>query len=310
MADDPMGSFKRWILLYAERKTIATGVLAITFVAVYGLMAAGVVGVARIGPIRTLFGSIITGVFTVLSIVLSINQVVLSRIFGSLGDYTDRMSASLEFHRDVEEQIEADVTPTDPDAFLRTLMQGLADRARQLDQMVDEEPVTGYAADIESYAEDVQEELSGEGDRTFEVLATILNDNYSGNIQRARGLQAKHGDDLSEEARSALDDIATILQEVGIVRQYFKTVYVQEELASLSRSLLYLGFPALVIAALVILLYARAGGPPLWFDGLELVVSAALTATFAPIAIVLAVLLRVATIARLTTALGPFTPKK
>jgi hypothetical protein len=308
MARDSLAGVRRWILLDGERKAVAAGALAVTFLVVYGLVAIDLVGVARVGPIRTLFGSIVTGVFTVVSIVLSINQVVLSRVFGSPDELTDRMSASMEFHRDVEEHTEIGTAPTNPDSFLEALIEGLGDRSRKLRRQTDEEAIVDYAADVEAHAEDIEERFGNDEYGMSDVLSTVLHDDYSEHIQRARELEAKDGNELSADARETFGDIVSILQDIGVMRQYFETIYVQQELASLSRALLSLGFPALVIAALVILLYAQAGGPPLSPELLEFTVSAALTVTLAPLAIVLAVIFRVATIARLTTALGPFTP--
>jgi hypothetical protein len=309
MAEHSLAALKRWILLDAGRGTVAAGVLVATFVVVYGLVGADVAGVAKIGPVRTLFGSIVTGVFTVVSIVLSINQVILSRIFGSPGELTDRMESSLEFHREVENRIEATVAPTDPDDFLGVLMEGLGDQADQLHREADQEDVSEYADGLESYAMEVGEALEDDNQKASHVLSTILKDDYSESIQRARELRVKYEDDLSAEATDALEDLVETLQDVGVMRQYFETVYMHEELASLSRWLLYLGFPVLVIASLVILLYARAGGPPLSLGALELVVSTALTLSFAPLAVVLAVVFRVATVGRMTAAVGPFTPR-
>lgn len=296
----------RWtVLVGASRLGIAVAVLAVVFAVVYGLLAAGVVGVSKTGPMRNLFGAVVTGVFTVVSIILAINQLVLSRVFGSPSNLADRMDGTRSFRRSVERHADLDAAPTDPGAFLAALVDALGDHADRLADAATDDEVREYAGDIRGYADDVAGELE-DRQATFAVLSTVLSDSYSGRLRRAREL--RESVDLDGSAAGSLDTIAELLEHVGVARQYFKTVYVQQELAQLSRLLMYLGVPALVIAALAVLLYARAGGPVLAGPALRAFVAAALTLSFAPLVVLLSYVLRIATIARLTATVGPFTP--
>lgn len=299
-------SWRRTVLLEADRLHVAAAVLGSIFLVVLSLTWLDVVGVVRTGPMRNLFAGVVTGVFTVVSIILAINQLVLSRVFGSPDELEERMDATIEFRRRLEEHADVGAAPTDPGAFLAETVEALGDAAGRLRAVTDEEAVD-YGATLEAYADEVGSDLRGTSG-TFAVLSTVLRDNYSENIRRARHLRRRR--DLSADARDALDEMVELLRTVGVARQYFKTLYLQQELAKISRLLMYLGVPALLVAALAVLLYAREGGPPISGAGLELVVAAALTLSFAPLVVLLSYVLRIATIARLTASVGPFTPQE
>lgn len=296
----------RWaVLLDGDRLALAAAVLAAVFLVVLALLEADVVGVSKTGPMRNLFAGVVTGVFTVVSIILAINQLVLSRVFGSPEELAGRMEGTRSFRRSVERHADLDAAPTDPGAFLSALVRALGEHADRLGESTTSEEVREYAGDIRTYADGVADDLEGTR-ATFPVLSAVLRDSYSGRLRRAREL--RRALDLDAEAASGLETVVELLKSVGVARQYFKTIYVQQELAQLSRLLMYLGVPALVVAAVTVLLYARPGGPVLSGFALRAFVAAALTVSFAPLVVLLSYVLRIATIARLTATVGPFTP--
>lgn len=142
---------------------------------------------------------------------------------------------------------------------------------------------------------------------TFELIAVILHYNDPWQLQEVRKIREHHRFELSTAADNQLERLEDLLGDIHVARQYFKTVYMQQELADLSKILLYVGFPTLLGGAFVILAYdnllALALHPWLYV----VVVAATITALFSPFAVLLAYVLRIATIARRTAAdFGPF----
>ena len=81
----------------------------------------------------------------------------------------------------------------------------------------------------------------------------------------------------------------------------------QQELADLSKVLLYVGFPALVGGAFIVLAYGNLLEMGLHPYVYVVVVSTTVTALFSPFAVLFVYVLRIATVGRRTAAdFGPF----
>ena len=138
------------------------------------------------------------------------------------------------------------------------------------------------------------------------ALAVTLDTNYSRDIYELRSVRAEHGEDYPDEVLEWIDHLVVRLQQIDVGRQYLKTLYMQDELSKLSRSLLYVGVPALLTA--VVMLRAFAAGFQS-FTALQLlaVVPLAVTVGMAPLLVLFAYVLRLTTVARRTLAITPFT---
>jgi hypothetical protein len=112
---------------------------------------------------------------------------------------------------------------------------------------------------------------------------------------------------LSARAGTLLDELRELFVSMDVLRQYFKALYVQQELANLSRLIAYSGVTSFLTSVFLILLFAR-GTPVLGPVLLEVLVSAALGVAFAPFAVLVSYIVRIATIVKRTTAPGAFTP--
>jgi len=108
--------------------------------------------------------------------------------------------------------------------------------------------------------------------------------------------------------REALDGLVDVLVFFGAAREHIKTLYFQWELVNLSRAMLYAGIPALVVVSSMVLYYdARtAPGATLGISNDVLVVSLAVAVATAPFLLLLSFILRIATVAKRTLAIGPF----
>lgn len=96
-----------------------------------------------------------------------------------------------------------------------------------------------------------------------------------------------------------------MLELFSVARTQFRTTYTQRVLARLSRELLYVGIPALVVVIVLGLIPTSPG--LLASEQARLVtVSALLSVAISPLAVLSAYLLRVAAVSERTIAVGPF----
>ena len=141
------------------------------------------------------------------------------------------------------------------------------------------------------------------------MLLAALNFNYSWKLYEARRLAREHEAVLGGEARQAVDDLIEVLEFFGPAREHFKTLYFQWELINLSRAMLYAAVPALVVTASMILYVDGAAtvvGSTAGVDNLVWVVAGASAVALVPFLVLVSYVLRIATVAKRTLAIGPF----
>jgi len=316
----PGSSRKLWLLLGAPRWVVAGLVLAVVGVGVAGLLWLDPVGfragVASSDPGETLFQALLTAIVTGVTLVVSITSLVLSQELGAVGDQRERMSGSMSFRSDVADELNAPASPPEPSAFLRSLVDLTAERAERLREAVGEshdetvrDRVDTYVEALAGNADAVATRLDGAQFGTFEVVFASLDFNYSWKIYQARRLQGEHGDQLDADASAALVELIDALRLFGPAREHVKTLYFQWELIDLSRAMLYAAVPALVVSVGGIIAFDTAGAVPgatLGVANLAWVVLAGTLVALAPFAVLFAYILRIATVAKRTLAIGPF----
>jgi len=318
---------KRRLLVETDRWLLAGAIVAVFFL---GTLAAATVlpnrAVAAGGdPVETLFQALVTATITGVTLVVSINSLVLSQELGALGDQHDRMEAAMSFRRTVESELETDTAAASPAAFLGDLVAAAGDRGADLadavaaaeDAGVDTGSAEGYAAALREHASTVGDDLSGRQFGTFGVLSAALDFNYSRKIHEARALRAELDDrevDAGAEAEAeavveALDGILAVLTLFGSAREHVKTLYFQWELVDLSRAILYAAVPAIVVAVNVLLFHGALSG----FTGTTAgithhvwLVAAAASVGLVPFAVLLSFVLRIGSVAKRTLSIGPF----
>jgi len=316
----PGSSRKLWLLLGAPRWLVALIVLATVGTTVAfalwldpeGLRA----GVDAGDPIETLFQALLTAIVTGVTLVVSINSLVLSQELGAVGDQRERMSGSMAFREDVADELDAAASPPEPSAFLRSLVDLTGERAEEFRDAVgagaDEtlrDRVDSYVDELVGNADAVGARLDGAQFGTFEVVFASLDFNYSWKIYEARRLRGEHGDQLDDEASAALAALVDALRLYGPAREHVKTLYFQWELIDLSRAMLYAAVPALIVSVGGILTLNTPGtvpGTTLGVANLAWVTLGGTLVALAPFAVLLAYVLRIATVAKRTLAIGPF----
>jgi hypothetical protein len=310
----PLSRPREWLFLVENRLVVASGIIAALFALFLGVEAATEITAERHTPLFYAFSALIGGNFTLVTIVVSISQLVISQQLGSPGELRERIEEANEYREAVEERTEPNVAPVTPTDFLQLLLEQTNTNVDRVDDQLDaisdpearealEELLSGIAIHVEQvYTLLAQSEVG-----LFEALSVTLQTNYSQDIYRIRRVQTDYGDHFPEEVEDTLHDLMVRLKQIDVARQYLKTLYMQDELARISRLLLYTGLPAVVVAALM--LHQFAGGtsalipPPL----LSKLVPIALTIGVAPLTVLFAFVLRISMVAQRTAAITPFT---
>ncbi len=313
------GRLKRWILLDANRWSIV-GILTIgLFAMLVAFIAASPAPITILqteSSVNFVFSSLVTGVITAVTLILGINQLVIAQELGPLGKQRNQMQGAMDFRQDVEDVAGLTVSPTEPATFFRALVEASQKQADTVRNGISDdiagdvhEKIEEYIDDITDNASEVSDQLNGAEFGTFQVLNAALDYDYSRKIHTGRRIQNEHRSSLSEEVLNEFDDLLEILQFLGPAREHFKTFYFQWELINLSHAILYTAVPALITAFAMILFFDPRfiSGTVLGMDTALLVVCASVTIGTAPFIVLLAYILRIATVAKRTLAVGPFT---
>ncbi len=310
---------KLWLLMAADRRLIALGIVGFLFA---GVVVGGVLHpidahtlIADGDPMETLAQALVGSTVTGVTLVLTLSQLVLSQEQGAVGDQRGRMEDAMSFRSDVADVLEEPVSPTEPSAFLRALVQATQRRAEEVESAAEgleeeevSERLTEYTRGVQENSEGVRERLDGANFGEFDVIRAALDYNYSWKLYVARKLRADYEDQLSEEAIDRLEALSSVLELFGPAREHFKTLYFQWELIDLSRSILWTSLPSLLVSTWAMLFFdasvmsATVLGVPISLWVTASVVAIALL----PFAILLAYILRIVTVTKRTLSIGPF----
>jgi hypothetical protein len=309
-----------WLLLDADRWVVTALLSAVLFC---GILAAGFLHptpvltlLTRGDPVETLFQALITGSITAVTLVLTLNQLVLSQELGAVGDQRERMEMSMQFRADVADAADTPVSPAEPSALLRSLVRGTAERAEAAQNAAAGTALdadlaallSNYLGDVITNADGVTDQLEGGTFGEFEVVKAALNYNYSWKLYAGRRIREAYAEELTDEIDDALAELVELLELFGPAREHFKTLYFQWELSALSRTMLKVAIPALTVAITSLLFLdaqdfvgVTAGVPDvLWL------LAVTTTASVLPFTVLISYVLRIVTITKRTLAIGPF----
>jgi len=303
------------VLLSGDRLIVAGGLLVVLLVAYTGLELVGFTAVQEFGALSSAFGALVSGNITLITVVLSINQLVLSRALGGVGVIESNIEEVSDFRERVRQETGQEVTPEEPAAFLELLLRNTRSETDRLHRAVATIADTELQSDVDKVSNRLNDHIDhvltllGRPDTgVFGALAATLSTNYARELNAVRRIQVRYDDLLTKEVRETLDNITRRIKDVDIARQYFKTMYIQEELSYFSRLLLYVGIPAEFITVATLVAMSKSGGSlsglPLTLPFLAPIV---VTVAFAPLALLFSFVLRVATVAQNTVSPAQFT---
>jgi hypothetical protein len=310
----------RWILLEGNRNAVTAALLSFVFAAliVIGLLWTFEMAnlVTETQAVQTILVTLLSGIILLVSIVVSINSIVLSHDITSVRTQENRLEATMKFREDIGRLTETGENPTDPASFLKLMSDVISERAGALETSVDgiddefSEEVREYVTQIRETAERIDTAFTGPvSGAEFAILWLGLEVDYGDYMNRSHSLQTSFDNTLSTDAKEGLDDLREAFQLFTTGKEYFKTLYYSQEISELSRTLLVISLPAILINASTILAINAQALPDFRVLGLPPILiyfAAVFTISLSPFVILTAYMLRLATVAKRTTAAGPF----
>jgi hypothetical protein len=310
----------QWLLLEGNRMHVTGLLLFGVLVALLTLSVVRPVDVYALlkdtNTIQTLFNTLLSGMILLVSVVVSINSIVLSEEITDIESQRNRIDASIRYRGQIEEFIEDDVSPARPASFLRTILKiidqqstALADIAADSDNDEFRDEAKTFSDEITDEAERAGETLTDTRFGTFKVLLVGLNYDYSRQLHIARRFERKYGHCLGDEQQAAIEDLVETLKVFAIGREYFKSLYYKREFARLSSRLLYVSLPTIVVTSYVLLALDANLFPEVTFltlTPLLAFVSVAYTVALTPYLTLTSYVLRAMTVTLRTLAAGPF----
>ncbi|ELY99581.1 hypothetical protein C480_19959 [Natrialba aegyptia DSM 13077] len=308
--------FRLKFLLNLDRYVLTAGLALGLFSAIVGMSTLGELSLREtMGPsglVRSAFQTMLLSITTSVTLVVTISQLVLAQELGPLGDQRERMEGEQSFREDVEELL-GTASPPEPNAFLCVLIELSNDKAERLGDIVansdDElqEDVTQFSDNLVANAELVTEQLRDVQFGNFAIMQAALDYNYSWHIYELRRIRKEYADILTDEQRKTINELYTVLQFFAPAREHIKSLYFEADLVNLSQQILFIGLPALVVAA-GMGFFADPGmfpGMTLGIDNVTWVVSGAFTITALPLLLLAAYIFRLTTLAKRTLSIGP-----
>lgn len=308
----------RWVLLEANRLAVTGALLTFVFVSFMLLGMLWTIEMQTLltetSAVETVLNTLLSGMILLVSIVVSINSMVLSHDMVPISNQEDRVEGASDFRWDLSKYTHAGENPSEPTSFLRVMSQTIRKRAQALD---DETLGRDRAAteELHLHADSVTEAADALGDvkdiagAEFAVLWKGMEFDYGTQLERTRMLKSKTGDDSSGDIPERLDHLIEAFEVFATGKEYFKTLYYTEEMSKLSQTLLVITLPTILYNATTILAINAHILPEFWLFGippLQSFVAAAFTISLAPYVVLTAYMLRLSTVARLTSSAGIF----
>ncbi|MFD1568919.1 hypothetical protein [Halolamina litorea] len=309
------GHVRRWLLIDGNRWVLALLLAGFVFAFV---LAVGVLdgafreAVRTNDPIETAFSGLATGIITGVTLVVTIDQLVLSRQLGPLAEQRQQLDDSLRFHREVEQVIDG-TSPAEPGRFIAAVVATIDDRAAALTATVAASD-TEFAAAVERFVDEHEHDSEVVSQRRdarylrFNALRAALEYDYSHRVHEARRLRREYDEELTDEQREVLTELIDALRFLGPAREHIRGLYFQAELVKLSRVILTAAVPALAIS-LAAVFFLDAGDVPgttLGAENLVVTVTAAATVSVTPFLLLVSYVLRIVTITEQTLTTGSF----
>ena len=305
---------REWLVLTGDRVAVATVTFLVLVMILAAIIASGMVPLRNETPVLFLLFALIAANFTLIAIVTSLSQFVLGRRLESPGEIREKMEETIEYREAVGRTIGERVMPVRPDVFLLHLFQHTRTELDRLDELQSEgrtkfarEELETLVNDLTDHCDYVIDVLTSPSSGVKHALFVSLSANYENAVHQAWILQTERSDEFTEEAAERLEGLANTLQHIEVASRVVKTVFIESEVAELSRFLLYVGFPAQLAAVALTLLYTvPAWQLPLPMPVLRVVVPAVIAAGFAPFLLLSSYVVRLTVVARRTADTFPF----
>jgi hypothetical protein len=312
----------RWMLLEGDRYAVTGALLTFVYVSLMVIGTLWTFEMQRIltetPAVQSILNTLLSGIILLVSIVVSINSIVLSHDITSVGTQEERIESVMEFRREVGMLTDSGESPTDPASFLRLMGDVVHERAQALADVPagTDESLAGsireYAQSIESSFKGLDDSFQDASSAEFGVLWMGIEMDHGPHIDRTQTLKNTHQDRIPEDVEERLDDLVKALELFTVGKEYFKTLYYNREISDLSRTLLTIALPIILVNNSAVLAINAQLLPSVWIFGLPPLLSfvaVVFTVSLAPFIVLTAYMLRLATVARRSTTAGPFSPE-
>lgn len=296
-------AFSRWFLLDGSRRIVAgVPLLSTTIVFALCLEVLGPISDSR--PAFYALSGLIAGNLALISIVIAIDQLVLSRELVTPGERLGTIEDVAEFRERVAATTGGTALPITAPRFLDVVLTSTLETARGIDtdaaRLDDRERqrLADLVTEVVETVETVDTVVEDDDVRPFEALVRALYVDYGTHLRTIDRL--RNGGSLPASIDHRLSVLHDHLVLIDVSRQYFRTLYIQRELPRLSRLLLYVGGPAEVILVGVLFAFMTT---PVYPEALVLLAG---TAGLAPLSVLVSYIVRISIIAELTATVVPF----
>lgn len=252
------------------------------------------------------------GLFSLISVTLLITQLISSRVFGALDTLQDKLKGGSDLRDTVSDIADHPSPPIHTAEFISFTGETLQKQLEELQETQEyrddtvEDLIDSYINDMNEYT-DVVQQVSAEMPAE-KAISTLAGPDFAHHLNQTDELRSTQCENLTKDDRDTLDTITDLLGVITVLRQYYKTIALHQELAQLSRQFIFVGFPAVAVALLVPLLYQTNPPEVLISYPLAPILSASLAIILTPLVLLLAYILRIATIFRYTVSVAPFVP--
>lgn len=309
----------RWVLLEGNRNAVTGALLTMTFVA---LLVVGTVWpfemqslLTETAAVQLVLSTFLGGIILLVSIVVSINSIVLSYDIISIDAQENRLRGTIEFRSEIGKLTDPEHSTMDPATFLSMMVGVINQRAQELETVTEEldgrdaEEIREHIETIFQTTKDMEKSVDQTGGGEFSALWQGLDLSLGPLMQQSRILQLAYTDVLSDSGEDRFERLIRAFELITTGRHFFKTLYYKREFSTLSRTLLVVSLPAILGTAITILAIDANILPQIWIFGLSPLltfVAAAFTIALAPFVILTAYMLRVATVTLRATDTEPF----
>ena len=241
LGDPTENRFKRWTLLTGKRAAVtgallgAVFLIAVSFVRPYGMREL----LNETNAAKMLFSALLSGAILLVSIVVSINSVVLSQEITDIDRQQERISATLDYRSRIEEYLESGVTPARPAEFLPVILYVILEQAQAVKRSAADiqneelnEALDAFVDHVSADVEQARKTLNRNDSGDLKVLLAGLSYDYSGQLHAARAFQQQYGDEFAND-NEALERLTETLTLFGTAHGYFESLYYKRELAKL-----------------------------------------------------------------------------
>ena len=215
----------QWILLDGNRHAVAGLFTLLSFFVLLSLGFFGIIRLTDQAAVRGIAGGFIPGLIAFLSIVLAINQLVLSQEFGSAGEVRNRITQVQEYRHDVEETANSGPSPVLPTEFLSFVIRTIEAKATTLEEGADPETdprvrevIREYSRTVSDEARDARQSLEQVRPGRINALLPVLEYPDSRQLFQARRLKLDLRAGLSQDTQRALSNVTGAIELFSVTR--------------------------------------------------------------------------------------------